>query len=246
MTGSGRPRRPVIGISAYPRAVDVVPVRTRLHTISSAYVDALVRAGAVPVVLPVLAPALASDALARLDGLVLPGGGDVDPARYREVAAPETAGIDAERDAWELACASTALEAGLPLLAICRGAQVLNVALGGSLVQHVPGATGVSHSCSAHHAEPVHPVQLARSSRLAERLGVTELGTNSLHHQSVGHPGDGVVPTAWAPDGTIEGFDVEGHPEVAAVQWHPELMPDDPVQQRLFSDFVTSASQRAV
>ena len=242
MTGS----RPVVGISAYTRAVDIVPVRTRLHTISSAYVDALVRAGAVPVVLPVLAPDLAADALARLDGLVLPGGGDVDPDRYGEPAAPETAGVDPDRDAWELACASAALAARLPLLAICRGAQVLNVALGGTLVQDVQTATGVSHSCAAQHADPVHPVRLAPGSRLARRLGVTGLGTNSLHHQAVGRPGDGVTPVAWAPDGTVEGFEVEGHAEVAAVQWHPELMPDDPVQQRLFADFVASASQRAV
>jgi len=239
-------RPPVVGISAYPRAVDIVPVRTRLHTISSAYVDALTRAGAVPVVLPVLAPELADGALERLDGLVLPGGGDVDPARYGESAAPETAGVDGERDAWELACAPAALARRLPLLAICRGAQVLNVALGGSLVQHVPAATGASHSRSDRHGEPVHPVRLDPASRLAAALGVAELGANSLHHQAVGRPGAGVTAVAWAPDGTVEAYEVDGHPEVCAVQWHPELMADDPRQQRLFSWFVACASQRAV
>jgi gamma-glutamyl-gamma-aminobutyrate hydrolase PuuD len=228
---------PVIGITAHPRAVDIVPVATVLHTISRFYVEAVTSAGGVPLVLPVLPAGLAPAALERVDGLVLPGGGDVGPSSYRAAAAPETHGVDEARDAWELACATFAVAQDLPLLAVCRGAQVLNVALGGSLVQHVPG-----HSCAGHYREHVHRVRV--ESRLAAVLGAGEVGANSLHHQAVGLPGEGVRPVAWAEDGTVEGFEVDGHPQALAVQWHPELLPDEPVQQRLFADLVRSASAR--
>ncbi len=232
---------PVIGISAYPRTVDVVPAPTLLHTISRFYVEAVTRAGGVPVVLPVLPPGLAPSLLDRVDGLLLPGGGDVAPSRYGSEPAPETGPPDADRDAWELACAAGALERELPVLAICRGAQVLNVALGGGLVQHVEG-----HSCARRSGEHVHPVHVDPGSRLASVLGAGALGTNSLHHQAVGNPGAGVRPVAWADDGTVEGFEVEGRPTVVAVQWHPELLAGEPRQQRLFADLVRSAAGRVI
>jgi putative glutamine amidotransferase len=122
---------PLIGITAYPRVVDIVPVPTLLQTANRFYVEAVLRAGGIPLILPVMDPLLAPAALAPLDGLLLPGGGDVDPGYYREAADPETGSVDPDRDAWEVACAVAALETELPLLAICRGAQVLNVALGG-------------------------------------------------------------------------------------------------------------------
>jgi gamma-glutamyl-gamma-aminobutyrate hydrolase PuuD len=229
--------RPLIGISAYPREVQIVPVRTVLHTLSRAYVEAVERAGGVPVVLPVLAPSLAGEVLDRVDGLVLPGGGDVAPACYDAVAAPETHGVDAARDAWELAVAAQAVERGLPVLAICRGAQVLNVALGGSLVQHVAG-----HAWADRYREEVHRLSLAPGSRLAAVLGGAPVGANSLHHQAVDRPGEGVRAVAWAEDGTVEGFEVDAHPHVLAVQWHPELLPGAPAHRALFEDLVRSAA----
>ncbi len=232
---------PLIGITAYPRMVEIVPTTTLLHTANRYYVDAVARAGGLPVVLPVLDPALAPAAVAPLDGLVLPGGGDVDPACYGEEPAPETAGVDPARDAWELACARAALDRRLPLLATCRGAQVLNVALGGSLIQDVPTATGERHGWAARYTEAVHHVRIAPGCRLAGLLGTTELGINSLHHQAVGRPGAGVEPVAWAEDGTVEAIEVDGHPEVVAVQWHPELLEADAAQQRLFEDLVARA-----
>ena len=232
---------PVIGITAYPRTVDVVPVPSVLHTISRSYVEAVARAGGVPVVLPVLSPGLAETLLDRVDGLLLPGGGDVEPARYGWAPAPETRPPDPDRDAWELACAAAALARDMPVLAICRGAQVLNVALGGDLVQHVDG-----HACAHRYQEHVHHLRLAPGSRLARVVGADEVGANSLHHQAVGAPGAGVRAVAWAPDGTVEGFEVEGHPTVVAVQWHPELLPDEPAQQRLFDDLVGSAAGRVI
>ncbi|HVM64612.1 MAG TPA: gamma-glutamyl-gamma-aminobutyrate hydrolase family protein [Acidimicrobiales bacterium] len=228
---------PLIGITAYPREVDIVPVRTVLHTISGSYVDAVVRAGGVPVVLPVLAPALAAGVVARVDGLLLPGGGDVAPASYGAVAEPETHGVDGPRDAWELAVASAALGRGVPVLAVCRGAQLLNVALGGSLVQHVPG-----HACAARYQELVHTLSVSGGSRLAGVLGGTSVGANSLHHQAVGRPGERVRPVAWAEDGTVEGFEMDGHPHVLAVQWHPELL--GPPHDALFADLVAAAAVR--
>ena len=237
---------PLIGITAYPRVVEIVPVSTLLHTANRFYVDAVVRAGGCPLILPVTDPALAAVAVGALDGLVLPGGGDVDPAHYGEDPLPETAAVDAGRDAWEMACARAALDRALPVLATCRGAQVLNVALGGSLVQHIPAITGARHSWAKRYTEEVHEVTVDAGSRLAEVLGCAALGTNSLHHQAVGRPGAGVRPVAWAADGTVEGFEVDGHPEVLAVQWHPELRPEDPSQQRLFGDLVERAARRAL
>ncbi|MHB8465554.1 MAG: gamma-glutamyl-gamma-aminobutyrate hydrolase family protein [Acidimicrobiales bacterium] len=233
---------PLIGITAYPRVVEIVPQPTLLHTANRYYVDSITRAGGLPVILPAIDPALAADAVARLDGLVLPGGGDVDPARYGEDAAPEVRGVDVDRDGWELACAVAALARRLPMLATCRGLQVLNVALGGSLVQDVPTATGERHGLADRFGELVHPIRLDPESRLAGLLGACEVGANSLHHQAVGRLGAAVRAVGWAPDGTIEAIEVDDHPEVVAVQWHPELLERDALHQGLFRDLVRRAS----
>jgi putative glutamine amidotransferase len=234
---------PVIGITAYPRVVEIVPALTLLHTANRYFVDGVVRAGGVPVILPVLDRSLAAEAVGAVDGLLLPGGGDVASALYDEAPVPETGGVDESRDGWEIACVHAALALGRPVLAICRGAQVLNVALGGSLVQDVPAETGERHGWSERFGEHVHQVRLEPGCRLAGLLGATEVGTNSLHHQAVGRLGAGVVAVGWAPDGTVEAIEVEGHPEVVAVQWHPELLEDDPVQQRLFRWLVEASGR---
>jgi putative glutamine amidotransferase len=237
--------RPIVGITAYPRTVEIVPTAATLHTANRFFVDAVARAGGIPLILPVLDPALAPGALAAVAALVLPGGGDVDPAAYGEDASPTVAGVDAARDAWELACALAALDRRMPMLAICRGAQVLNVALGGTLVQDIGEATGERHGWAERYLEPVHAVTLSPTCRLAIVLGTTEVGANSLHHQAVGVPGRGVTAVGWAPDGTVEAIAVADHPEVVAVQWHPELMEEDALQQRLFSDLVARAATEA-
>lgn len=236
---------PLIGISAYPRMMEIVPAPTLLHTASRFYVDSVVRAGGCPVILPAVDPALAPVMLANLDGLVLPGGGDVGAACYGEVGGPETGAPDEVRDAWELACARTALDLRLPLLAICRGSQLLNVSLGGSLVQDIPTATGVRHGFASRYAEAVHPVSLEPGCALSQLFGRSEIDVNSLHHQAVGRLGHGVHPVGRAPDGTIEAIEVESHPEVLAVQWHPELLEDDPLHQSLFAELVRLATTRA-
>jgi putative glutamine amidotransferase len=233
--------RPRIGMGAYPRTVDIVTGPTLLHTANRFYVDSVVRGGGVPVVLPVLAPALAGDALRGVDGLVLTGGGDVDPDTYGQEPEEETHGVDASRDAWEVALLLVALDRHIPVLATCRGIQVLNVALGGTLVQHVPAATGVGHGFAGQYAETVHVVHLDPACRLAALLGTTEVQVNSLHHQAVDVAGAGVRAVGWAPDGTVEAVEVDGHPELVAVQWHPELLEDDAVHQGLFRALVERA-----
>jgi putative glutamine amidotransferase len=238
---SGSTRRPRVGLSAHPRVVDVASGPTSLHTVSHWYVDGIVRAGGLPVILPVLDPALAEQALSGVDAVLLTGGGDVDPSTYDRAPEEKTAGVDPLRDAWELALIAAALAARVPTLAVCRGAQILNVALGGTLQQHIGRTTGTRHMWTSHWSEPVHSVSIAPDSRLAIALGATELEVNSLHHQAVATVGPGVRPVGWAPDGTIEAIEIDAHPEVVAVQWHPELLAEDPVQRGLFRAVVEAA-----
>jgi putative glutamine amidotransferase len=208
------------------------------------YVDRIVEAGALPLLLPVVGAGLAPALVEGLDGLLLSGGGDVEPGRYQCEAQPETGGTDEHRDAFEIALVLAALEARLPVLAICRGIQVLNVALGGTLVQDVPRATGTNHLHADQWTGPVHDVRLDPDSRLAAFLGVDTVSVNSLHHQAVGAAGSGVRAVGWGPDGTIEAVEVDGHPEMVAVQWHPELLLDDRASERLFEGLVEAARRR--
>jgi gamma-glutamyl-gamma-aminobutyrate hydrolase PuuD len=233
--------RPVVGISGYPRVVEIVPAPALLHTANRWFVDSVARAGGTPLVVPMLPQPFASSVVESVGALVLTGGGDVDPACYGAAPDAATRGVDPDRDGWELALARAALEARLPLLAVCRGAQVLNVALGGTLVQHLPHVSEMRHGWADRYGEYVHDVTLDPASRLAATLGVTTVGANSLHHQAVQAGGTGVVVVGRSADGTVEAFEVDGHPEVLAVQWHPELLEHQPVHQRLFRWVVEAA-----
>jgi putative glutamine amidotransferase len=210
------------------------------------YVAAVRRAGGAPVLLP----SGGDDALAvlpRLDGLVLTGGSDVDPAHFGQEAHPEVYGIDPDRDRSDLAFVHAARSAGLPMLAICRGMQVVNVALGGTLHQHVPDVVDGSVS---HRADPpgalLHDVTVDASSQLAEVMGALTVRGMSWHHQAVDELGKGLRPVAHAPDGIVEAVAMDDHPWCLVVQWHPELSAhSDATQQRLFDGLVAAASQRA-
>jgi putative glutamine amidotransferase len=237
-------RPPRIGLSCYPRTIDISTGPTLLHTLSRWYVERVVDAGGLPLLLPVIDGDLAPGLVEGLHGLVLTGGGDLEPDRYHREPEAQTAGTDERRDAFEIALALAALEANLPMLAICRGIQVLNVALGGTLVQHVPRVTGTNHLRSDQWSQPVHEVSLSPGCRLALFLGTDRFPVNSLHHQAVGDIGSGVRAVGWGPDGTIEAVEVDDHPEVVAVQWHPELLSDDPVSARLFAGIVGAAQRR--
>jgi gamma-glutamyl-gamma-aminobutyrate hydrolase PuuD len=195
------------------------------------------------VVLPVTDPENVPTMLSAVQGVVLTGGGDVQPSLYGATPEPETHNVDPRRDAFDIALVRGALEHDVPVLAICRGMQVANVALGGTLVQHVPGVTGQHHDQHKRGHEAVHKVKVEPDSHLAEALGETELEVNSIHHQAVLEAAPGSRPVAWADDGTVEAFEVPGNRHFVAVQWHPELLEDWPEQQGLFRQLVSRAGE---
>jgi putative glutamine amidotransferase len=226
--------------------VDAIPARAYTN---AAYIDAVQRAGGVPVLLPPQLVSPARDALwSRLDALLLTGGGDVDPARYGQPPHPTVYEICAARDDLELDLTRRALDEGLPFLAICRGIQVLNVALGGTLVQDVASATGslIQHSQKDKRSVPTHAVKVDTASRLAGILGCAALEVNTLHHQSIDRPGDGLRIVAHAPDGVAEGAEVPAHSFAVAVQWHPEeLVGQDAAARNLFDALMDAARRRS-
>lgn len=195
--------------------------------VNASYLHAVQQAGGVPLVLPPqLSPEARDRLLATVDGLLLTGGGDVDPARYgaENVA---SLGVSEERDTLEVAAVLAALDRDVPILALCRGMQVLNVALGGTLHQHIPDAlphSRIAHAVPQPRDEPAHEVEVEPGSRLALLIGDGAIGVNSRHHQAVDRLGEGLVVTARAPDGVVEGLELPGRRFVLAVQWHPEDM----------------------
>lgn len=206
------------------------------------YSDAIDRAGGWPLVIPpLLGDVDAGTVLEPFAGLVLPGGADIDASRYGEETHPAAYGINPAFDAFEFALLEAALDARLPVLAICRGHQVLNVALGGTLDQHITDRAGL-----LVHGDPGrgpgggvdHDVTIEPGTRLAAALGVTRCSVRSHHHQVVDELAPKARATAWSDDGLLEGFELEDG-WVVAVQWHPEVTAaDDPIQQRLFDAFI--------
>ncbi len=235
-------RSPLIGVST-SISVGTHPERAYVN---STYLHAIQQAGGVPVALPPqLSPTSLSRLMRGLDGLLLTGGGDMDPGLFGEQPHPTLYDVAPSRDTVETAAVGVALERRLPLLAICRGIQVLNVALGGSLYQDVgtePG-TQLRHSQEAARNQPTHKVVVTPGSRLAQALGTDEIEVNSMHHQAVKALGAGLAAVAWAPDQIIEGVELtDGSRFVLGVQWHPEeLVGDSEPARRLFAALVSSA-----
>ena len=210
------------------------------------YFHAVERAGGAPVL---LAPGLDDALRKRMDGLLLSGGGDVDPARYGEPRHPKTGDVSEARDELEIELVRRAVSSGLPVLAICRGVQVLNVALGGSLIQDIPSETGsrIIHSQPEPRDAATHRVGLIEeTSRLGGITGATELVVNSFHHQAIKRPGHGLRAVARAEDGIIECVEpTEGDAFLLGVQWHPEEMIElDAASRSLFSAFVAASAAR--
>lgn len=236
--------RPLIGITTTPstHVSATLEVERPIDSLDRSYVDSVVAAGGVPVLLPVIPPSLAPTMLEGLDGLVLSGGGDVDPHLYGQDPAPETAGTDQARDAFELVVAKHAVQAGLPTLFICRGAQILNVALGGTLIQHLPDQDDRPHTDPSTWHVGTHATTVEPDSLVAAVVGATDIKVNSLHHQGVDQPGEGVRVVAVDDAGVVEAFEVEGNDAVIAVQWHPEMLQGDPVSDALFGWLIESAS----
>ena len=240
-------RAPLIGVTT-SITVGKHPERASLN---SAYLIAVQEAGGIPVPIPPQLEAPAQEEIfAILDGFLLTGGGDMDPAAFNEPPHPTLYEVAPARDRLEIALVHHAVKAGKPLLAVCRGIQVLNVALGGSLFQDVasdPG-TEIQHQQEKDgkpRNEPAHPVKVVAGSRLAQVLGATELLVNSMHHQAVKAPGRGLVPVAFAPDMIVEGVepeDPDGDRFLLGVQWHPEeLTRTDAAARRLFSALVDAS-----
>src|SRR5216683_6673121 len=235
-------RAPLIGVST-SITVGASPERAYVN---SAYLHAVQQAGGVPVPLP---PQLSAASLqqlgAELHGLLLTGGGDVDPALFGQAPHATLYDVAPSRDTLETSVLNLALGRGVPVLAVCRGIQVLNVALGGSLYQDVatdPG-TEVTHSQKEARDQPTHKVTVTPGSRLARVMGADEVEVNSFHHQVIKSLGRGLTAVAWAPDQLIEGVELEDDMRwVLGVQWHPEhLTKDSEPARRLFAALVTAA-----
>jgi len=199
--------------------------RPGYHSLRADYVRSVERSGAIPLVLPPLGPEHARAALDRLDGLVLSGGVDVDPALYGRARHPKLGRVDRVRDEFELALAREALQRDLPIFAICRGQQLLNVATGGTLIQDIPSELkgAVTHDAAGRRTRRSHSVELERGSRLEEILGPGPLSVNSFHHQAIDGLGQGLtISGRCAEDGVIEAVEMRDRSFVVAVQWHPE------------------------
>ena len=211
------------------------------------YIQALVRAGAAPLLFPQLDDmALLRAMYDRVDALLLPGGEDIDPAYYRQTVQEWCGPIEPVRDAMELTLARWATSKGKPLLAICRGIQVLNVALGGSLYQDIPAEVpgAARHAWYPNYPRDYlpHQASIRSGTRLAHIMGTTSLPINSLHHQAIKDLAEGLTVTARTPDQIIEAVEMEDHPFAIAVQWHPEeLAANDSRAQALFDALIRVA-----
>jgi putative glutamine amidotransferase len=209
------------------------------------YLRAIERAGGLPVVLPPLELDRISPLLDHLSGVLLSGGPDLDPAAYGRAAHPDLGQTEPQLDEFEVHLARETHARGLPMLGICRGAQALNVACGGTLHQHLPEITdgSIAHRQRRPGAEATHEVRVASGSDLAAVLGSVRLSVNSFHHQSVDQLGSGLRAVAWADDGVIEGIEGWGPSFLLGVQWHAETLVDDPAQLALFERLITACEE---
>ena len=208
------------------------------------YMRAVTAAGGMPVVMSPQPLESVPALVARLDGVLIPGGPDIDPSAYGHEPDDDLGPTWPEVDRFEIAVVHEAVRRGLPLLAICRGMQVLNVAHGGTLFQHLPDHVGddvVHRRATLDDPVAMHPVRIEGGSRLAGWLGAERLDVNSYHHQAPWEVGAGLRPVAWADDGVIEGLEGE---RSTGVQWHAEAMQDDAHQRALFAGFVSAARGR--
>ena len=243
-------RRPLIGITTsevrqahtVSRTPYSEPPRREI-ALGLIYPRAIEEAGGAPVVLPPLGVESVGSLLDALDGLCLSGGPDLDPATYGQRPHPSLGPTEPEVDRFELALTQAAWERGTPILAICRGEQALNVARGGTLVQHLPDVEGtIPHRQAEPGDMPSHTVAVEAGSLVARTIGTTGLAVNTFHHQAIDELGAGLEIVARAPDGVIEAIEAPSHPFCIGVQWHSETMSARAADRRLFSAFVQAAA----
>jgi putative glutamine amidotransferase len=212
--------------------------------IPSLYIESVRRAGGIPVLLPPNAADEVEALLPCLDGLIITGGADIDPKHYQgNDQHPNLTKIDHERDSSELALIRAWAKTDKPMLCVCRGMQVLNVAFGGTMHEHIPDVRESDIHRSADGLWAIHEISVDENSRLAKAMGTNKVETYSGHHQAVKAIGQGLCVVAQAPDGIIEALEHEQHPWLLGVQWHPEKSSaTDPTQQAIFNTFVKEAS----
>ncbi|HEX6597772.1 MAG TPA: gamma-glutamyl-gamma-aminobutyrate hydrolase family protein [Gemmatimonadaceae bacterium] len=240
-------QKPAVALTSTTEVIRDV-LRTRLN---AAYTAAAHAAGLRPFILPVLQPTDADEMLEGVDGLILTGGEDVAPERYGHRPHPALGDVHEARDAFELALVRAARARGVPTFAICRGVQIANVALGGTLVQDLPSEwpNSLRHESGAGRGDRTHAVTLTTGSKLAGACGASEIAVNSMHHQSLARVASGLVATAHAPDGVIEGVEWNGSDWwMIGVQWHPEelLHTAEPWDRALFATFAGAVRRHAV
>lgn len=238
-------RRPRIGISAWLRALPTfLGKQTNLYTLGREYVDAVLGAGGLPLILP--RAGSVDDVLDTLDGLLLSGGDDIHPASYSETYTEASVGVDREADQWEIALVRGAAKRGMPALGICRGMQIMSVAFGGRLVQDMAGLEG--HP-DIHTMTPDdvlaerHTVQFTDACAVAQIYGSSNREVNTIHHQAVVDAGRFTV-TGYGPAGVVEAVEPAWDWPAIGVQWHPEKL-DDPAEARLLEYLVQAAEEYA-
>jgi putative glutamine amidotransferase len=217
--------------------------------ITQAYIESIYQAGGCPVLIPLGGPAEAyAELVGRLDGVLFTGGGDVHPAAYASQPHPNVAYVDEDRDRVEIVLLSLTLGRRLPFLGICRGLQVINVALGGTLFEDIadqrPGS--LKHDVSPDFPRNflAHPIDIEGGSLLAQVFGLQQVQVNSLHHQAARRLADRLVPTAYTPDGVVEALELPDYPFGLAVQWHPEWLQEHLSMRALFQAFIQAAETR--
>lgn len=246
-------RRPLIAVTTsemrdppdHHSKAEADPPRREL-ALGLRYLEALEGTGGVPLVVPPMGLDAAEALLDGVDGLCLSGGPDIHPAAYGQAPHAELGPTEREMDAFEAALVRAADRRGMPILAICRGLQLVNVARGGTLHQHLPDVVGnaVEHRQSERAENPTHAIEVAGDAQLAAILGWRQGEVNSFHHQAVDQLGMGLVATAWSPDGTIEALEAPDRPFLVGVQWHAECLVGWPEHVVLFEAFIAACRSR--
>ncbi|HEY9075832.1 MAG TPA: gamma-glutamyl-gamma-aminobutyrate hydrolase family protein [Anaerolineaceae bacterium] len=237
--------KPLIGVTSnrLPQ-----PNGTCLATVGEAYIQSVQKAGGVPVLIPAgTSKADLEILLMRLDGFLLTGGGDIDPVIFSGKPHPRVGDVEPLRDQTEIDLVRLLSRENKPFLGICRGIQVINVALGGTLYTHIadqlPGALRHDWFPDIPRDYLAHAVRVVPGSRLAHILGTESIETNSLHHQGLENLAPGLQPLAYAPDNLVEAVELTGHPFGIGVQWHPECMPDSAPMQAIFRTLVEASAR---